>query len=179
MRKLSLALAALFSFAVSAEAAPYKMVDNKGKAFGPVIGAGTMIVTAPDQTPVAVFVTPRGFVNSLPPKSSPLPFIYLNDPTCSTQAYLIEASVPATGLALLADENEIVAPSATILYANTSDGFVGPAQTYVWIYNDSSSSYVCQPAPLPSSVPIGPVASFPISYSAPFRAVPWLPAPTQ
>src|SRR5262249_29533800 len=106
MRKLSRVLAALFSFAVSAEAAPDKIVDAKGDAIGPVIGVGTVIVTAPDGTAVAVSLGPTGFLNSLPPKSS-YPLLFLDDPTCSTQSYLIADSEPETGWVFIDDQNEL------------------------------------------------------------------------
>jgi hypothetical protein len=174
MCKSSLILAALFSFAVSAEANPYRIAGADGRGFGPVIGDGTMIVVAPDQTPVDVGVSPAGFLNSFPPNTS-YPFLFLNDPTCSTQEYLVSGSLPAHGFVLLADQNEIFAPSATILYAKTPYDFVGSYHTYAVVYNDASSSYVCQAVSLPSSVPIGPLGSFSISHPGPFHAEPWSP----
>jgi hypothetical protein len=164
MRKSSLVLAALFSFAVSAEAAP-KVVDSKGAVIGTVIGVGTVMVTAPDGNAVAVNAGPAGFLNSFPP------LLYVDDPKCSTRPYLIADATPTTGYAILTDENAIFSRSANIVYANTPTVLVGSAQIYAYVYNDSSNSIVCQSVPLPSSVPIGPVGVFSISRPLPFSAV--------
>jgi len=178
MRKLSLVLAALFSFAVSAEAAPEKIVDANGDAVGPVIGVGTVIVTAPDRTAVAVNVGPWGFLNSLPPKSS-YPLLFLNDPTCSTQSYLLATSEPETGWVFIDDQNEIFSPSVTVLYPKGPYVSVGGATTYAIAYDVDRSSYVCELVSLLPSIPIGRAAGFKVSYSAPFSAVPWSPPPAK
>jgi hypothetical protein len=166
MRKSSLVLAALFSFAVSAEAAP-KVVDSKGAVIGTVIGVGTVMVTAPDGNEVAVSVGDRGFLNSLPPKSS-YPLLYLDDPTCTTPPYLLATSLPQTAWVFIDDQTELFSPSVDILYPKEPYVSIGEALTYAIGYDKQSSSYVCQQVSLLSSIPIGRAAGFKVSYSAPF-----------
>ena len=97
MRKFLLVLVAVLALATSAGAAPYRVVDANGVAFGPVIGIGQMIVTAPDGTPVAIFIGPSGFSAGFLQGITSYPFLYLNDPTCTTKPYLSATTVPVRG----------------------------------------------------------------------------------
>jgi len=74
-----------------------------------------MIVTAPDGTPVAIFIGPSGFSAGFLQGITSYPFLYLNDPTCTTKPYLSATTVPVRGWNLLADPTEAASPSGNSL----------------------------------------------------------------
>jgi hypothetical protein len=131
-----------------------------------------MIVTAPDGTPVGIFVGPEGFEGLLIGTGTVYPFFYLNDPTCTTAPYLLASSIPERGYTFLADPLEAFSPSATVWYASPPYGFVGSNATYQIVFNGSAN--VCQADPLLASSPIGLAKSFPINHPVPFTVSPWV-----
>ena len=177
MGKFLLTLVVSLSLAMSAGAAPYKVVDGNGNAFGPVIGVGEMIVKAPDGTPLGVHVGPFGFQNDVPPGAAS-PFYYLintatNSP-CQTRPYMLADTVPARGWVIISSGAAYGSP-AEIWYASNLYEVVGSSRVY------QGTALGCVQVQLPSTTLLGAAvgfeyngATFPTpNHPPPFTAVPW------